>query len=307
MEKINENREFLNSALVGLVDIVASTKISNQVDVYTEWELKKHFFEIAHATARETGMQILVSTGDGFLFYCDPSKNKNWAENFFSFHRELVTQFNVFLSTLGEAIQGVETGLKMGASMGPLLITKSLPSNTVQVIAVGPDINLAARLCSTAKIGEMVISSRFWECLRHLELTINARKIKHEPFKGFENAMVAFHATVCETEDHNETKSTDLIEGSIFRPKIPIRIENEKAQGLRTLYHSMRNRYSPGQYQSGQTTNTKGKHLASTTRSSPAFSQHRKAYGLHCSRSEIIVESDLPDPPKSLRNQFGEV
>lgn len=58
-------------AVVGMVDIVSSCALSNSLGVTQEWDLKAKFFHIAQMYADETGMMILNTTGDGFLFWAN--------------------------------------------------------------------------------------------------------------------------------------------------------------------------------------------------------------------------------------------
>lgn len=191
------NRTLISFGVVGLVDMVASSQISNSMDLLADWELKTRFLSAATKRAEETGMIMLNHTGDGFLFLANYSGREDWAENLMRFHELLTADFALILKTYSDVIGHVESGLRFGVSAGPMILGWIGDSSHRQFMAVSPEVNLAARLCACAQVNEMVLSSRVAALMSKNQL--GARKTlskEHSGLKGFSDAVPAIHVSL---------------------------------------------------------------------------------------------------------------
>lgn len=116
------HKKELKRAVVGFADIVASTKIANEVSLDIDWELKEKFLEAATTRAMSSGMVVLTHLGDGFLFLANYDDNSNWNYNLISFYEALVRDFKQISQSYLAANSEIETGVKFGVSMGPIIV-----------------------------------------------------------------------------------------------------------------------------------------------------------------------------------------
>jgi class 3 adenylate cyclase len=188
-QRVQEN------AVVGIVDIIASTQISNSVDLQTDWEMRRQFMEAANTRAQEFGMLMLNFTGDGFLFMVNPLLAEDWRPNLLAFYSSLTCDFEGILRTVASGIAPEESGLRFGVSRGTVMLGAIDPSAT-HLTAVGADVNLAARLCAKAGRNEIVLSSRVkWAFEDHLDVWAPEDK-SYESVKGFNGTFPVTHVHV---------------------------------------------------------------------------------------------------------------
>jgi len=182
----------ISNAVIGIVDIIASSKISNAVDIDVDWELRTRFFAAARERAAETGVALLHHTGDGFLFMLVPDECADWADRLLKFHAKLTFDFQAILQALRISTAGVQSGLRFGVSAGPVLVG-SLDGLDHDKHVVGPDVNLAARMCAVAKANELVLSSRVWHLMKRALHRKTARRESYRGLKGFQFEIHALH------------------------------------------------------------------------------------------------------------------
>ena len=181
-------------AVIGIVDIVKSSKLANSNDIKTEWLVKAGFFEAANRRAAETGMVIINHTGDGFLFLANYLINDGWQGRLLRFHRLLTHDFHEIIATIGVELGDTQTGLRFGVAGGPVMLGWM---GMRQCSVVGVEVNLAARLCSVADTDSMVVSSAVW---RAMEPTTRSQSSSvsmksHSTLKGFDRNVDATHIT----------------------------------------------------------------------------------------------------------------
>jgi class 3 adenylate cyclase len=184
----------LPNAVVGLVDIVSSSKISNSIDLLTDWEIKETFLSSAALRAQQTGMRVLNHTGDGFLFLANENGD-DWAANLVMFYELLTSDFSRLVAAKKNALKGIATGLRFGVAAGPGIFG-CLGGDARCMTVVGPEANLAARLCSLAAVNELVISSRAW---KQMSAALNGRSVREESYdslKGFDVTVPAVHLSI---------------------------------------------------------------------------------------------------------------
>lgn len=191
-------------AIIGVVDIVSSTEISNKINAQTDWDLKARFFELAKIHADETGMTILNHFGDGFLFWANPNDNLILAANLIRFFEGLTFDFKKLLKGLEPELKNLQSGLRVGVAAGPIAIGPH-PSAAQNWLVAGADVNLAARLCSSAEVDEMVVSSRVWYAIKHA-LGKRSQSIKnYDNFKGFDTHIPAVHIALNDAYAKNKS------------------------------------------------------------------------------------------------------
>jgi class 3 adenylate cyclase len=185
-------RKILPNAVVGFADIVASSQLSNVLPLAIDWEIKEKFLEAATRRAMESEMVVLTHLGDGFLFLANYNEGSQWYYNLISFYEGLISDFRKLTKELNLDATGIGTGIKFGVSSGPVMVG-FLGSNQSYFTAIGPDVNLAARLCSLAGADEIVLSSRVWHSIRPLIVGWSFQNRKYEDIKGFEFSISAVH------------------------------------------------------------------------------------------------------------------
>jgi class 3 adenylate cyclase len=190
--QLREDRLLVPFGVVGVVDIVSSTEISNSMDIFTEWEIKNRFFERAEHHAKHAGLTIVNHTGDGFLFLVDQSHSPDWANALVWFYESLVQDFRSILQDVEPGLPHVDSGLRFGVAAGTLLVGQSSTTKLDQIV-VGAEVNLAARLCESAKVNEMVISTRVWDVLKYATNCSKVQKRVHKSLKGFDHSIPAMH------------------------------------------------------------------------------------------------------------------
>lgn len=181
------------SAVVGFVDMISSTSISNALDLASGFELKQRFLQAASTRASESGMVVLNHTGDGFLFLANYHSEYGWAERLVHFHRALTSDFDLMIHELRER-NGIrsESGLRFGVSCGPVLLG-CLGASSTCFTAVGPDVNLAARLCDLAARNEFVATKRVWDHLKSALPGSPASFHNYSRLRGFDIVINAVH------------------------------------------------------------------------------------------------------------------
>lgn len=179
-------------AVVGFADIVSSTRISNSVDLFTDWQLKERFLEAATLRATQSGMVVLTHLGDGFLFLANYRSHNEWHFNLISFYENLTSDFKKILASLESKIGPIESGVRFGVTTGPAIVGW-LGNNQSYFTAMGPDVNLASRLCANAGHNEIVISGRVWEGLKSVMNGWSTERKIYANLKGFDQEIPAVH------------------------------------------------------------------------------------------------------------------
>lgn len=204
-DKLFEKR-IIPSAVVGFADITSSTSIGNQVSLMTDWNIKELFLEAATKRATACDLIVLTHVGDGFLFLANYDQGNDWPTNIIAFYEGLLRDFQQIHVDFADQIGDIDTGVKLGVTMGPVVIG-FIGSDQSYFTAMGPEVNLAARLCSKANNNEIVLGTRIWHVLKHLITGWKASKDTYLDLKGFgpvsavrlEPRGMSTHSRVCET------------------------------------------------------------------------------------------------------------
>lgn len=187
-------RKIFPNAVVGFADIVSSSVISNEVPLIIDWELKEKFLEAATNRAIQSDMVVLTHLGDGFLFLANYNESSQWYYNIISFYEGIVSDFKLIVKDLNLNSLSIETGVKFGVSSGPVVVG-FLGKSQSYFTAIGPDVNLASRLCSIASSNQIVLSSRVWHSIKPLLLGWHFEHHVHKAIKGFDYPISAVHVS----------------------------------------------------------------------------------------------------------------
>lgn len=189
--KLNRHK-VVSGAVVGFADISSSTSIANNVDLMTDWQVKELFLEAATRRATECGLIVLTHTGDGFLFLANYDDVQDKSFEVTAFFQHLAEDYRKIANDKLSTILAMNTGIKCGVAMGPTVVG-FIGENQSYFTAVGPDVNLAARLCAKANPNELVLSSRVWHVLRKTLEDWDTQERLHTNLKGFKIDIPAFH------------------------------------------------------------------------------------------------------------------
>jgi len=193
MGSANLNIDLKPSALMGIVDIVASTEVTNELDLFSAFELQRDFHAAALARAQANNVQIINSTGDGFLFIVN--EKEHWQYCLLSFVRGVLSDFQHILKRI-ESAKGrcLASGLRFGVSRGSVIISADAVSG--QGSAVGPAVNLAARLCARARVNELVMNQNVWEDAHSPVDDQDTSSHSYTDLKGFKARIDAVHKQI---------------------------------------------------------------------------------------------------------------
>lgn len=183
-------RKFIANAVVGFADISNSTSLTNRIGLNLDWQLKEMFIANATRVATQHDFVVLTQLGDGFLFLANYDENNNWHFNLVGFFETLCSRFDEIKKELLPAGVHDDVGIKCGAAMGPTLVG-FLGKEQTYFTAMGPEVNLAARLCSRAKQGEVILSSKIWYILKSLGMPWATEGIVYSDLKGFKDDIGA--------------------------------------------------------------------------------------------------------------------
>ena len=204
-------KQVLSMAAIGFADIGASTEICNSLHLSKDWELKEKFFEAASNRATQCNMVVLHHIGDGILFMANYSQEQDWALNLVSFVELLLNDFDKMKLELGLQNSHIQTGIKCSVALGPAMLG-FIGKNQKYFTAMGPDVNLASRLCDRAMPNELVVSGRVWYVLKNHMLGWDVSEEVFNDLKGFDTAVPAIR--IRPRTLANETKNTCLVCGS---------------------------------------------------------------------------------------------
>ncbi len=178
-------KKFIANAVVGFADITNSSRLTNQIGLHADWHLKETFIQTATAIATQHDFVVLTQLGDGFLFLANYEESNNWHFNLVGFFETLRLKFEEIKINQIPSHARVDIDIKCGAAIGPTLVG-FMGATQTYFTAMGPEVNLAARLCSRAKGGEFVLSSRIWYILKTVGMPWAFESVKFADLKGFD-------------------------------------------------------------------------------------------------------------------------
>lgn len=146
------------------------------------WILKKRFYEIATECATEAGLIVLNNGGDGIMFLAnqfDHIGSTNWTLSIKTFRESLISHFG-------------QTGVRMGVSLGPVVVGMTDPDEPDSFKALGPEVDLAIRLCRQAEHNQILAATRAWYALKEALLGWSS-KPAHYKIRGFDRVIPCMH------------------------------------------------------------------------------------------------------------------
>lgn len=191
-EKIPE-KKIISQAVVGFADIIGSTNIANTIGLEKDWDLKQEFFRIASRRALSAELIVLNPAGDGFLFLANYHDSSDWKLNVVSFFEGLLRDFEDLKKTQLVRHKNLDTGIKIGVAKGPVILGLIGDENQIHLTAMGPEVNLASRLCEKATKSEMVVSGEVWRAINSSLVGWDTRCVEYTDIKGFQMQITTTH------------------------------------------------------------------------------------------------------------------
>jgi class 3 adenylate cyclase len=188
-----ENRIFQN-AVIGFTDIASSTAIANAMPLELDWKMKERFLEAATKRALETDMVVLTHLGDGFLFLANFNEDTLWQSKMISFFEHLIHDYEDIFQAFGLDRGQFSSGVKFGVSTGPTMVG-FLGKGQSYYTAIGPDVNLASRLCAQARPNQIVLSEKMWIHLKDFVKSWDPMPVTYGTLKGFKKPVIGVHVS----------------------------------------------------------------------------------------------------------------
>jgi len=166
-------KQMFARAVVGCADL-SWPELTDKSDIMEAWVLKQRFLAVATKCATDNGLVVLAQGGEGLVFLANYFENANWTNAIIDFHSALQQQFG-------------QTGLRIGVAMGPTAVGY-VNEDPASFTALGPEVNLAIRLCRQAEDNQIIVSSRVWYSLRETLHGWNSR-MTHFKVRGFDQII----------------------------------------------------------------------------------------------------------------------
>ena len=172
----------MRTATMLFADVVGSTELLRRIGAEEMVSLINECF---------TGMVDIVFghngtldkfTGDGFLaVYGAPLSLERDSARAVQTGLDIVTAMQTFCDR-----EKLDLGISIGASRGEVVAGNIGSPRRMEYSVIGPDVNLAARLCDRARSGELLISSRVFEEVRD---DFECEHRGRHPFKGLRDPI----------------------------------------------------------------------------------------------------------------------
>lgn len=168
-------------------DLRGFTAYARERDSDAVATLLERYYEVVGAVAAEQGGTVKDHAGDGVLILVGaPLPLKDHAERAAKLALELRERVRALLTEAGG-----ELGIGIGVASGRITVGAIRGAGRLEYVAVGNAVNLAARLCSRAENGEILLDSRIRAALDgHKSLSLDERA--PETPKGFAEPVAVF-------------------------------------------------------------------------------------------------------------------
>ena len=164
-------------------DLVGSTQLADRLDPEDLRDILKRYHEACRTQISAFGGQIANYLGDGVLAYFGhPEAHEDDAE------RAVYAGFGIVDETATHPVKsGPGLQVRVGLASGPVVIEEMMESGRwAEDSGAGRTLNLAARIQSVAKAGEVAIDS---STKRLLKNAFTVRSVGEQTLKGFEDAV----------------------------------------------------------------------------------------------------------------------
>jgi adenylate cyclase len=144
-------------AAVLFADLRGYTRLAEHLPAERVVSLLEEFFEVLSASVEKHGGAVFFLAGDGLMAGFGGG-DAEVASSVMAAGHEMLERFAPIAERWNQEL-GVDTGIGIGIHMGDVAIGRLGPPGRKAPTLVGDTVNVAARLCSRARAGEVVFSS----------------------------------------------------------------------------------------------------------------------------------------------------
>jgi len=175
-----------SDAAVGFVDIRGFTQLMNHIQIDQVDELLKLFFESAYKYIVDGGGYLDKFIGDEVMWF-------HVGDVISDISKRCIQVGSAIISGNGELNRRIQSKLHqririnvgVGIACGTCAVgVFGAPKHRIQYSLLGPAVNLASRLCSEARSGELLVGGGIIEHCMH-----NTRRIGFRTIKGFDHEI----------------------------------------------------------------------------------------------------------------------
>jgi adenylate cyclase len=148
-------------AAVLFADLRGYTRLAEQLRAESVVPLLDEFFTVLASTVANHGGEVFHLAGDGLMAGfggADSVRNGDGAREALAAGREMLARFAPVAARWQEEL-GVDTGIGIGLHVGDVAVGRLGAPGRRSPTLVGDTVNVAARLCSRARAGELVFSA----------------------------------------------------------------------------------------------------------------------------------------------------
>jgi class 3 adenylate cyclase len=148
-------------AAVLFADLRGYTRLAEQLSAKSVVPLLDEFFTVLASTVANHGGEVFHLAGDGLMAGFggnDASDNGDGARAALGAGREMLSRFAPVAARWKQDL-GVDTGIGIGLHVGDVAVGRLGAPGRRSPTLVGDTVNVAARLCSRARAGELVFSA----------------------------------------------------------------------------------------------------------------------------------------------------
>ena len=173
-------------------DLRGFTRFSGSVTPETVVELLRDYYGSIGETVAAFRGTVKDHAGDGTLALVGaprPSRD----------HAARAVSMAIEIARLGDELRqrwrraGFEIGIGVGVASGEVTVGSIVAASRIESVAVGPAVNLAARLCARARAGQILVEEHTVELLRAEERR-RLERLEAAELKGFASPVPIFEA-----------------------------------------------------------------------------------------------------------------
>lgn len=187
-EKLQNNPKDLKpnytSTSVGFVDIRGFTELSNRISIDEIDEILKLFFTLTSNSVIDEGGFIDKYIGDAMMWFFHGHDEKNNSDKCIKTSISIVNGIKELNDRIKEKLHKkilIQVGIGLASGTCAVGIFGA-PNIRFQYSTIGPPVNLASRLCSEARPGEILIGGSIIE-----HCCFKTKKIGFRSIKGFDH------------------------------------------------------------------------------------------------------------------------
>jgi adenylate cyclase len=171
---------------IGFVDIRGFVQLMNRIQIHQIDELLKIYFsEVAECVSSESGF-IDKFIGDAVMWFHTDQPEEISAKQCFKVAIEIISGMKKLNKKIQQKLHlrlSINVGIGIACGTCAVGILGS-PKHRIQYSVLGPPVNLASRLCSEARSGEILLGGGIIEYCK-----FKTRKIGFKPIKGFDQEV----------------------------------------------------------------------------------------------------------------------